>query len=123
MQSSKERREEPVRGASQMAGGRPRSTALKTAWRPQNPHNSATMSSSSSPGPSLSNELRGLTIVKRSGKVEKCQFDKITARISKLAYGLNVDFCDPVRLRGQRRSTQWRGGQPPQPPSPPPQFK
>jgi len=25
-------------------------------------------------------------------------FDKITSRISKLAYGLNPDFCDPVRL-------------------------
>ena len=37
-------------------------------------------------------------VVKRSGKKEPVHFDKITSRISKLAYGLNPDFCDPVRL-------------------------
>ena len=35
-------------------------------------------------------------VIKRSGKEEPVHFDKITARITKLAYGLNPDFCDPV---------------------------
>ena len=29
--------------------------------------------------------------------MQEVHFDKITARISRLAYGLNTDFCDPVR--------------------------
>ena len=36
-------------------------------------------------------------LVKRDGRQEPVHFDKITARISKLAYGLNQEFCDPVR--------------------------
>ena len=36
-------------------------------------------------------------VVKRDGRKEPVHFDKITARISRLAYGLNPDFCDPVR--------------------------
>ena len=36
-------------------------------------------------------------VVKRDGRQEPVHFDKITARISKLAYGLNQEFCDPVR--------------------------
>ena len=44
---------------------------------------------------------RGLMyVVKRDGRQEPVHFDKITARISRLAYGLNPDFCDPVGLRG-----------------------
>ena len=35
-------------------------------------------------------------VVKRDGRQEKVSFDKITARISKLAYGLNREFCDPL---------------------------
>lgn len=42
--------------------------------------------------------------MKRDGRTEPVHFDKITARITKLSYGLNTDFCDPVRalepLRG-----------------------
>ena len=30
-------------------------------------------------------------------------FDKITARITKLSYGLNPEFCDPVRGPGSQR--------------------
>lgn len=35
-------------------------------------------------------------VVKRDGRKQEVHFDKITARIGKLAYGLNPDFCDPV---------------------------
>ena len=35
-------------------------------------------------------------VIKRDGRKQDVHFDKITARISKLAYGLNPDFCDPV---------------------------
>lgn len=35
-------------------------------------------------------------VVKRDGRREPVHFDKITARITKLSYGLNSDFCDPV---------------------------
>ena len=38
----------------------------------------------------------GLTVIKRDGREEPVAFDKITARINKLAYGLNQEFCDPV---------------------------
>ena len=31
------------------------------------------------------------------GRKEPVLFDKITSRISKLCYGLNQDFIDPVR--------------------------
>jgi len=36
-------------------------------------------------------------VIKRDGRQEPVHFDKITARILKLSYGLNPDFCDPVR--------------------------
>lgn len=36
-------------------------------------------------------------VIKRDGREEPVHFDKITARISKLDYGLNQEFCDPVR--------------------------
>ena len=35
----------------------------------------------------------------RLRRVEPVAFDKITARIKKLAYGLSQEFCDPVRRR------------------------
>jgi ribonucleoside-diphosphate reductase subunit M1 len=35
-------------------------------------------------------------VLKRDGRQEPVAFDKITARIKKLSYGLNTDFCDPV---------------------------
>jgi len=40
---------------------------------------------------------RIMYVIKRDGREEPVHFDKITARINKLAYGLNQDFCDPVR--------------------------
>jgi len=30
------------------------------------------------------------------GRKERVMFDKITSRVSKLCYGLNMDFVDPV---------------------------
>ena len=35
-------------------------------------------------------------VIKRDGKKQEVHFDKITARIVKLSYGLNPEFCDPV---------------------------
>lgn len=35
-------------------------------------------------------------VIKRSGKKESVHFDKITSRISKLCYGLNPKYVDPV---------------------------
>lgn len=32
------------------------------------------------------------------GRKEPVMFDKITSRIQKLCYGLNMDFIDPVSL-------------------------
>jgi hypothetical protein len=43
--------------------------------------------------------MGGLYVVKRDGREEPVAFDKITARIKKLAYGLSQEFCDPVRRR------------------------
>jgi ribonucleoside-diphosphate reductase subunit M1 len=37
-------------------------------------------------------------VVKRNGKQERVQFDKITSRISKLAYNLNTQFVDPGKV-------------------------
>jgi hypothetical protein len=34
-------------------------------------------------------------VIKRNGKQERVHFDKITSRITKLAYGLNMNFVDP----------------------------
>ena len=39
----------------------------------------------------------GMFVIKRDGRKEPVKFDKITARINKLSYGLNPRFCDPVR--------------------------
>ncbi|ESO89554.1 hypothetical protein LOTGIDRAFT_206843 [Lottia gigantea] len=37
-------------------------------------------------------------VVKRNGRTEKVMFDKITSRIVKLCYGLNMDFVDPTAI-------------------------
>lgn len=37
-------------------------------------------------------------VIKRNGKKEPVQFDKITARISRLCYGLNSDFVDSIEV-------------------------
>ncbi|CAG9467672.1 unnamed protein product [Pedinophyceae sp. YPF-701] len=40
--------------------------------------------------------MSSMYVVKRDGRKEPVHFDKITARITKLAYGLNNEFCEPV---------------------------
>ncbi|GLJ23948.1 hypothetical protein SUGI_0455250 [Cryptomeria japonica] len=35
-------------------------------------------------------------VIKRDGRREALHFDKITARLKKLSYGLNSEHCDPV---------------------------
>ncbi len=37
-------------------------------------------------------------VIKRSGKQEEVKFDKITARIKKLCYGLDPNFADPIGI-------------------------
>lgn len=37
-------------------------------------------------------------VVKRDGRQETVHFDKITARLKKLSYGLSPDHCDPVMV-------------------------
>ena len=39
-----------------------------------------------------------MKVVKRSGRKEDVSFDKITARVKKLCYGLNSDFVDPIEI-------------------------
>ncbi|QDZ21537.1 ribonucleoside-diphosphate reductase [Chloropicon primus] len=48
-------------------------------------------------------------VIKRSGKEEPVHFDKITARISKLAYGLNPDFCDPILVAQKVTAGVYKG--------------
>ncbi|KAK4887807.1 hypothetical protein RN001_004078 [Aquatica leii] len=37
-------------------------------------------------------------VIKRDGRTEEVHVDKITSRIQKLCYGLNMDFVDPVSI-------------------------
>lgn len=39
-----------------------------------------------------------MRVIKRSGKKEAVSFDKITARIKKLCYGLNADYVEPIEI-------------------------
>ncbi|NND06998.1 MAG: ribonucleoside-diphosphate reductase subunit alpha [Saprospiraceae bacterium] len=39
-----------------------------------------------------------MQVIKRSGKQENVSFDKITARVKKLCYGLNSAFIDPIEI-------------------------
>lgn len=45
-----------------------------------------------------SSPLTGMYVIKRDGRKERVLFDKITARISKLCYGLDINFVDPVEI-------------------------
>ena len=55
-------------------------------------------------------------VITRSGAQEPCRFDKITDRITSLAFGLNPEFCDPVRGAAARgcgvRAASGRRGTP-----------
>jgi ribonucleoside-diphosphate reductase subunit M1 len=37
-------------------------------------------------------------VLKRDGRKERVQFDKITARVSRLCYGLDPDHVDPAAI-------------------------
>ncbi|KAF5304535.1 hypothetical protein FQA39_LY09586 [Lamprigera yunnana] len=37
-------------------------------------------------------------VIKRDGRTEEVHFDKITSRVQKLCYGLNMDFVEPVSI-------------------------
>ena len=39
-----------------------------------------------------------MQVIKRSGKQESVSFDKITARVKKLCYGLNPDYVDSIEI-------------------------
>ena len=39
-----------------------------------------------------------LTIYSADGRKERVQFDKITARVQRLCYGLDPDHVDPVKI-------------------------
>ena len=71
--------------------------------------NSAGAAGTQTSRPSCSQEraplAAGMYVVKRDGRQEPVHFDKITARISRLAYGLNPDFCDPVRPPARRAAS------------------
>ncbi|CAG8514547.1 3062_t:CDS:10 [Funneliformis caledonium] len=48
-------------------------------------------------------------VVKRDGRKETVYFDKITSRISKLCYGLNSEFVDPVKISQKVVSGMYQG--------------
>jgi ribonucleoside-diphosphate reductase alpha subunit len=48
-------------------------------------------------------------VIKRSGRAEPVHFDKITSRISKLCYGLDRNFVDPVEVSQKVCSGVYRG--------------
>ncbi len=37
-------------------------------------------------------------VIKRNGRKENVMFDKITARINKLSYGLDINYVDPIKI-------------------------
>lgn len=45
-------------------------------------------------------------VVKRDGKKEPVMFDKITARVRKLCYGLN-DLVDPIKISMRNKRSEY----------------
>ncbi|MGI4761699.1 MAG: ATP cone domain-containing protein, partial [Janthinobacterium lividum] len=39
-----------------------------------------------------------MLVIKRDGRRESVKFDKVTARIEKLCYGLNQNFVSPIEV-------------------------
>jgi len=39
-----------------------------------------------------------MQVIKRTGRKEDVSFDKITARLKKLCYGLDSNFIDPIEI-------------------------
>lgn len=48
-------------------------------------------------------------VVKRDGRHEMVHFDKITARLKKLSYGLSQEHCDPVLVAQKVCAGVYRG--------------
>jgi ribonucleoside-diphosphate reductase subunit M1 len=48
-------------------------------------------------------------VVKRDGRQESVHFDKITARLKKLSYGLSAEHCDPVLVAQKVCAGVYRG--------------
>lgn len=48
-------------------------------------------------------------VIKRDGRKESVKFDKITARINKLSYGLNQNYVDPVKVAQRVVNGVYRG--------------
>jgi len=67
------------------------------AARPLPSHSSRRGSTPATPPHPPAAPPAAMYVIKRDGRTEPVHFDKITARITKLSYGLNPDFCDPVR--------------------------
>ncbi len=44
------------------------------------------------------NIQKSMLVVKRDGRKESVKFDKVTARIERLSYGLDMNFVDPVEI-------------------------
>jgi hypothetical protein len=52
-----------------------------------------------SPATMVKDKLKSkMCVIKRDGRSEPVHFDKITSRIQKLCYGLNMDFIDPPAI-------------------------
>ncbi len=60
-------------------------------------HPTVALSASTSTPDTFQSKPAAMFVVKRDGRQQPVQFDKITARITKLCYGLNPDFVDGVR--------------------------
>lgn len=54
-------------------------------------------------------EEEKMYVVKRNGKQETVHFDKITARLKKLSYGLSSDHCDPVLVAQKACAGVYKG--------------
>ena len=48
-----------------------------------------------------------MLVVKRDGRRESVKFDKITARIEKLCYGLNMDYVSPIEVAKKVIDGDW----------------
>ncbi|OTA35012.1 Ribonucleoside-diphosphate reductase large chain [Hortaea werneckii EXF-2000] len=48
-------------------------------------------------------------VFKRDGRKERVQFDKITARVSRLCYGLDPDHVDPAAITMKTISGVYQG--------------
>jgi ribonucleoside-diphosphate reductase alpha chain len=56
-----------------------------------------------------------MNVLKRDGRKEPIMFDKITARVKKLCYGLN-ELVDPVRISMRVIEACWRFSRQSKPP-------